>query len=408
MNYLKRLFRSVLPLIFFAITVLDVFPQLNPIKPDSVLNARLDALEKAVADKKSGESSLVVVGLTTFGYVGSRTVNTFGGINQTTRSSGFGNGDTYEFSPMFLFRHGQNLLLEFEPSFNNDGLSVNWANISYFLAPNVIVRGGYFVLPFGMYSKKLAAAWINKLATDPMGLPTSADYGIGISGGLPLGPIKWNYDVSLTNGFYLLSNGQFQSDNLSTNGRNKTFCGRVGLLPFSNNSMEIGFSALTGGLANGNAQFQNSRINMFALDLNYVKNINPFQINIKSQYNVVNITNQNFVNSLDTTQLYSFHNQTISGYEQISLRMVGAQNPIIKKLELAFRYGIYNTPTNSSYGDNNSQVDYGINYWINWRTVVRGTYEIITTNNTSNNNVISGLPDKSKYYAYHLQFSVQF
>jgi hypothetical protein len=318
-----------------------------------------------------------------------------------------GNGDTYEFSPMFLWRQGKRVLLEFEPSFNNDGLSVNWANISYFAAPNLIIRGGYFVLPFGIYSKKLAAGWINKVATDPMGLPTGADYGVGISGGLPCGSIKWNYDFSITNGFSLLPNGQFQNVNLSTNSRNKTFTGRLGLLPLSNNSLEIGVSGMTGGLANGNTQFQDARINMYALDLNFVQNVSPLQINVKSQYNWVNISNQSYVNPTDSTLRYTFTNQSLSGYEQLSLRLIGVQNQVVKNIELAFRYGMYNTPANSNWGSKSTQLDLGINYWINWRTVVRATYEIIETNSAVNSAIVSGVPDKIKTSGIHLQFSIQ-
>ena len=59
--------------------------------------------------------------------------------------------------------------MEFEPSFADGTLGVNWADVSYYAAPGLIVRAGYLVLPFGMYNKRLAAGWIDKLATDPSG-----------------------------------------------------------------------------------------------------------------------------------------------------------------------------------------------------------------------------------------------
>jgi hypothetical protein len=104
---------------------------------------------------------------------------------------------------------------------------------------------------------------------------------VGVSGGVPLGSIKWNYDLSITNGFSLLSDGQLTNVNLSANSRNKTYTGRLGLLPLSNNSLEIGVSGMTGGLANGDVQFQNPRLSMYAFDLNYVKNIQGLQVNVK-------------------------------------------------------------------------------------------------------------------------------
>ncbi len=380
--------------------------QQNKPTTDSIMDARLSVVEKKVAFHTPGQSHLMVVGLTTFGLVSSRNVTTLNGVSQTTKSSVFGGGDTYEFSPMFLWRQGNKVLLEFEPSFNHDGLSVNWAAISYFVTRNVIVRGGYFVLPFGIYTKKLAAGWINKVATDPIGLPTGADYGVEVSGGVPLGSIKWNYDLSITNGMSLMPDGQLQSIGLNSNARNKTLTGRLGLLPLSNSSLEVGVSGMHGGVANGDARFQNAITDMVAFDLNYVKIFMPFQVNVKSQYNLVNVNHQNYTTPSDSSKLYSFNNHSTSAYGQFSIRTMESQSELLKKIELAFRYGNYTTPANSAWGSKSTQTDFGINYWINWRTVVRLTYEIIDTKSTADV-AIGGNPADTKNYAFHAQFSIQ-
>ena len=374
---------------------------------DSVLEARLSNLEKKTNLVHPGQSRLLVVGLTTFGYVSSRNVTTDADGNTVTTKNGvFGSGNTYEFSPMFLFKQGKRLLVEFEPSFNNDGLGVNWAAISYFASPNVILRGGYFVLPFGMYNKKLAAGWINKVATDPIGLPTAQDYGIGASGGVQLGSIKWNYDVSVSNGFALQNDGSISHVNLGANARGKTFSGRLGLLPLSNNSLEVGISSLSGDAANGNADFLGKKVNMYAFDLNYVKNFSPFQVNIKSQYNAINVDNQNYQDTTKAKNNYSFTNSSTSGYGQFSLRPIDAKSNFIKNLEVAFRYGTYNSPQGSYWGNTQTQIDYGINYWITWRTVIRVTYELLEATTTANKEL--NIPfSNSKTSALHIQFSVQ-
>lgn len=390
--------------IFFC-TIIETQAQQAPPKIDSATEARIVALEKQVSLHKPGQSRLLVVGLTTFGYQSNRIETTTGGVTEVSKSGSLG-GSTYEFSPMFLFRQGKKVLVEFEPSFNNDGLGVNWAAISYFARPNFILRGGYFVLPFGIYTKKLAAGWINKVATDPIGLPTGADYGVGISGGLPLQGMKWNYDLSLTNGMTLMSDGTLSNVNLGSASRSKTFTGRLGLLPFSDNSLEIGASMMTGEVANGQQQFLGTQANLYAFDFNYVKNYMPFQVNVKSQFNMTNIGSQNYVNPQDTTKRYSFSNQSKSVYGQFSLRPIGAQSEFIKNMEFAVRVGNYNSPANSTWGSNTTQMDYGINYWINWRTVVRVTYEIIDRKSTVDPELITG-PDEIKTYAWHFQFSVQ-
>lgn len=386
---------------FVYLIITNAVSQQTVVKIDSVTETRISTLEKQVSLQKPGISRLVIVGLTTFGFESDHTTTTIAGVSQTTKSSAMGNADTYEFSPMFLWRQGKKVLIEFEPSFNNDGLSVNWANVSYFALPNVMIRGGYFTLPFGMYNKKLAAGWINKMATDPIGLPTGSDYGVGASGGMHLGSMKWNYDVCVTNGVSLTQNGQLQSINLNSNSRSKAFTGRLGILPFSNNSLEMGVSGMTGNVANGNTQFQNAQSYLYAFDFNYVKNFNPIQVNLKTQYNVTDISRQNYINSQDTTKQYTFANHSTSWYGQLSLRPIGLRNKIIKNIELAFRYANYKTPPNSTWGSITNQIDYGINYWINWRTVVRATYEILNTSNPIDNT------RKTNMNAIHIQFSIQ-
>src|SRR5579859_2706994 len=381
--------------------------QQNPAKLDSATEARIAALEKQAALNKPGQSHLMVVGLTTFGFSSAKSTSSDG--SAPNKFSAFGT-DAYEFSPMFLFRQGKKVLLEFEPSFNNDGVGVNWAAISYFAKPNLIFRGGYFVVPFGMYNKKLAAGWINKVATDPIGLPTAQDYGFGISGGLPLGSMKWNYDLAVTNGLTIdpsVNNGSLTSVNLGAASRNKTFVGRLGLLPFSNSSLEIGVSGMTGGVSNGNSIYQGVRADLYAFDFNLVKNISPVQINIKSQYNIVNVGDATYVNPLDPTKTYTFNNSSTSGYGQFSLRPTESQKEFIKNLEFAFRYGQYNTPKNSTWGANTTQTDFGVNYWINWRTVLRVTYEILDSKSTVDQTLFASPVPDTKTQSLHIQFAIQ-
>lgn len=398
---------SIIFLIVGLFRSLNATAQVNAPPIDSVLNARITRIEKSLAKNLPGNSHLVIVGLTTFGYSSTKSVNTdINGNTMPSKIDGFGTAGYYEFSPLFLWRHGKKVLLEFEPSFNRDGIGVNWAAISYFLVPNVILRGGYFVLPFGMYSKKLAAGWINKVATDPIGLPTAQDYGVGASGGMYLGSMKWNYDLAISNGFSLQSNGQLQNVNLGAKGNGQTFTGRFGILPLFDNSLEIGISGLTGGLANTNASFISPKVNMYAFDLNYVKNIKVFQLNIKSQYNSVSLNNQVYQDTTLAKADYTFTNTSSSGYGQIALRPIKLKNNYLKNFEVAFRYGIYNTPKNSYWASNNIQTDYGINYWISWRTVLRVTYEILES--TSPEGVNLNIPyNRQKSSSVHLQFSIQ-
>lgn len=375
---------------------------------DSSVLQRLAALEQQVADHKPGESHFMVVGLTTFGFISSKTTVTPPGEGtQSARTVSLGDNGRYEFSPMLLWRHGTKWLLEFEPSFTGgSSLSVNWADIHYFACPGLQIKAGYFVLPFGIYSRRLAAGWINKLAPDPqgIGLPGS-DFGIGVSGGLPLGNMKWSYDVSLTNGLQLMPDGELQGTGIVDNNNNKTVTGRLALLPFSNSSLEVGVSGLHGGVANAGSSFYNANATMYGADLSYVKSFNPILLNIKSQYSRVSVGSQQYIKPTDSSS-FSFDNKQTSFFAQVSLRPTGLDNKLLKNLELAFRYVNYQTPEGSFWGSNYHEEDLGLEYWLSWRSVLKFTYG--WSRGTDKTNVSAGtngtLTDVNNLY---LQFSIQ-
>jgi hypothetical protein len=372
---------------------------------DSALLERVSALEQQIADQKPGESHFMVAGLATFGFVANTTTTTTGGISQKAKSNSFPDVDHFEFSPLFLWRHGSKFLLEFEPSFDGTSVGVNWADVSYFVAPGLILRAGYLVTPFGTYSKRLAAGWIDKLPTDPTGVadyPSTTDFGVEAEGGFPLGSMKWNYDVSLTNGLQLLPDGELQSAGAVDNNKNKTITGRLGLLPISNSSLEIGVSGMFGTVGDVNSPNENAKSQSYAADLNYVKLFNPVLINIKGQYNYTFVNNQNYINPANGAE-YTFDNKTTSGFVQASIRPTGAGKAFVKNLELAFRYGKYVTPENSLWGQKSNIIDISLDYWITWRTVFKIGYQ----SDKSTSTAIENSGDVTKSESLFIQFAIQ-
>ncbi len=380
----------------------------NPTAVDSALMDRLSALEQQVHEQHSGEDHFFVAGLMTFGFVANKTTTITGSARQISKTNNLGDADNYEFSPMLLWRHGEKWLMEFEPSFAGGTLGVNWADVSYFAAPGLIVRAGYFVLPFGTYGKREAAGWINKLATDPLGIadiPPQTDYGVELEGGFPMGKMKWSYDIALTNGNQLLPDGEIQNAGIVDNNNNKTLTARLALLPFSNSSLELGVSGMFGHVGDAGSAYQNARSAMYALDLNYVMTFNPILVNVKGQYNFIHINDQQYVNPNDSS-LYTFDNTTRNGFIQASFRPVGSGNKLLKDLELALRYTNLATPRNSLWGQKTDVEDIGLDYWLSWRTVLKFTYE--RSNGTSTTEPeLGGLGTLTRSNSFYLQFSIQ-
>jgi hypothetical protein len=211
--------------------------------------------------------------------------------------------------------------------------------------------------------------------------------------------------VGVFNGMQLLPDGELQGAGINDNNINKTFSGRIALLPLSNSALEIGFSALTGKVGDAGSTHANASTNMYAFDLNYIQPIKPFSVNIKAQYNIMNIDRQNYINPSDSTQTYSYNNHSTSGFAQISVRPAFLDNAL-KNFELAYRYGNYTTPAMSAWGSSADQSTIGLAYWINWRTVLKISHEIINTNSTVNTAIF---PDGgiSKSNSWYIQFSIQ-
>jgi hypothetical protein len=372
---------------------------------DSSLLDRVTELEKQSAYKKPGEDHFMVVGLTTIGWNMNKTTIKAGGVGQSVKTNSFPDDGNFEFSPMLLWRHGDKFLMEFEPSFASGGqLGVNWADVSYFACRGLIIRAGLFVLPFGTYNKRLSAGWIDKLATNPpvAGIPTSSDFGIEAEGGFPLGNMKWNYDVSLTNGNQLQADGEIKGIGTVDNNLNKTVTARLGLLPFSNSSLEIGASGQLGTVGDAGAPNQSVQSKAFAIDLNYVKLFKPILVNIKGQYNYVYISKQNYTNPNDSTN-YTFDNKTTTGYAQISLRPTGSSSKMVNSLELAYRYSNFISPSGSLWGQKNNISEAALLYWLSWRTVLKCAYQWNNSNSTSIGS--SGITTQSN--TLMIQFSIQ-
>lgn len=373
---------------------------------DSTVLDRLTTLEQQVSFTKPGNEHFLIAGLLTTGFASTKTTNVLDGTTAVSKTNSLGDADHYEFSPMFLWRHGNNFLLEFEPSFNNNGLSVNWANVSYFAAPNFIVKAGYFVLPFGTYAKREAAGWIDKLPTDPMGIAdmTPTDYGLEIEGGLALDKMKMNYDLALSNGSQLLADGSLSSGNIVDNNSGKTVTARFGLLPFSNSCLEIGVSGMFGKVGDAGGRYANIKGKSYAMDLNFVKTLNRFLLNIKSQYNIQNIDKANYINPLDSSQTYIFNNHLAAAFGQCSIRPTGV--PHLKNFEIAGRYTNYTLPAGSLLGSNQHSFTVGVDYWLSWRSVFKIAYESYKGNSTASKelNAFSGITKTNTWY---LQFAIQ-
>ena len=298
------------------------------------------------------------------------------------------------FNPIFIYRQSDRLLFEseLEAEFGEEGFEIGleYADISYRISKTLTVRLGKFIVPFGIFTERLHPAWINKFPNKPLGfgheegaLP-GADIGIEIRGGAYMGNMKYNYSFYVVNGPQLntgeehpddigrLEYGQFPDNNFS-----KTFGTRIGILPFANSSLEIGFSAKVGKVGARESEYQDIGSQIYAIDFTYVKTLNfmSSMLDLRGQASWVNVDDATYVSPEDPNETVSFTNKSTTFFGQISIRPAFVDTKFIQNLEFAARYSNLDTPVGSPWEMSTNRWDYSLNYWLDWRTVIKFSYQ---------------------------------
>jgi hypothetical protein len=301
------------------------------------------------------------------------------------------------FTPILLWRPHENIIVEAEVETGLEGnetsIELGYADASFFLSRYLTIRAGKFLSPFGIFQDRLHPSWINKLPTFPVGTgedelgvgPTS-EVGIDFRGGIPLGNAKLNYSVFAGNGAQLITDpsqpekqGSLKYGFAEGINKNLTGGGRVGFLPFSNSSLELGFSYHAGKVGEENSAYQDIGAQMYAYDITYVQDIELLKgtFDLKAQYNRVKVDQADYIDPADSTgaTTYTFNNDRNSFFGQAAYRLTMARSKLLKKTELVFRYAQFNPPEGAKGLEKIKEYTYGIDYWFNWRTVLKAAYE---------------------------------
>lgn len=199
-----------------------------------------------------------------------------------------------------------------------------------------------------------------------------------------MGNMKYNYSFYVVNGPQLntgeehpddigrLEYGQFPDNNFS-----KTFGTRIGILPFANSSLEIGFSAKVGKVGARESEYQDIGSQIYAIDFTYVKTLNfmSSMLDLRGQASWVNVDDATYVSPEDPNETVSFTNKSTTFFGQISIRPAFVDTKFIQNLEFAARYSNLDTPVGSPWEMSTNRWDYSLNYWLDWRTVIKFSYQ---------------------------------
>jgi len=341
-----------------------------------------------------GNNKMVLTGAAYFGFSAK--------IGDKVKTDVTNNFNAYAFNPVFLWKLSDKMFFESEIEIKNGEFALEFAKMSYSLNKYMTVGAGLMLTPFGAYSERWEPSFAEKFPDSPMRakgpyLPGGTHLnwggimGIDVRGALPLGSAKMNYVVFISNGPALdqgsETGGRIEYENVNDNNNNKEIGGRIGLLPLSNSSLEVGFSYKHGIAGDqGNIDYEKIAATAFAIDLSYVKAIDAIKstINLRGQYNSLAVDKANY--DLPDGGTYTFDNTLQNYYYEFSIRPSMVANKHLKKVELLFRYNGLTSPKDAIWsakdkngnGGTLTRTDVGLAYWLSWKTGLRLGYEMLT------------------------------
>jgi hypothetical protein len=330
-------------------------------------------------DTKSGTEKFLLAGDAAFGYTAQRG-------SKSSFSAGI--------APLVLWQPYDHLLIEAaaDIGISNDAdghsstsFDLTIANASYIVNNNLIVGGGLFVAPFGVYHRHFDPPWINKLPDDPLvfsdgGLAPGSVVGVYASGAIPVNRMKFTYDAYVSNGPNLETKdpgtaGQLHFDNYSDLNNNKAVGGRLGFLPLP--QLEMGYSIQYGKA--GSTGFQDVTALVQAVDVAYRRDFKEIYgtLDIHGEWVWSNVGKARY----DPTGALGFgptrfSNSRQGGYVLVAYRPSLLSHPILKKLEFITRYDAMFSPLKAPGGDHEQRVTLGVDYWINPAAVFKVAYQI--------------------------------
>ncbi len=303
------------------------------------------------------------------------------------------------FKPIFLWHISDKLFVESEVEIETGegeaSLGLEYLNMCYFVNPYLTLHAGRFLPKFGAYRGRMAEGFLNRLPTDPIGfgdggIGASIETGIGVLGGLPIGNGRLNYDFYLSNGPHLLTDsanaGQFDYEAYIGNNKSVATGGRIGILPISDQSLEIGYSFLAKKNTSDQAAVDHASVFMQAVDFNFYHVITQIRgtIRVMGEWRHQKVGNVTYYKGVDDLgnpiDPYNLSGNSPTCYYVLgSLRLSQLSNLILRNFEIAFRYSHYQRPSDAPWAEGlgeTNRTTVGIDYWLHWNSLLKLAYQV--------------------------------
>ena len=278
--------------------------------------------------------------------------------------------------------------VKMEVNETTDGMEfgIEQLNLHYRINPWMSFHIGKFASPWGNVLDMFGEGFVSRFATTPIGLsddgmaPTD-EVGFGLQGGFQAGYSKMLYDLYVANGPQLITDdpsmlGHTTYDFLVDNNKNKAIGGKVGILPFSNSSLQLDvFGQTASNLGDPGTKYQNVSSNSFGADLNYYHIFSPILVRIMGQYEETKTSNISY--AVSDSGSTTFNNQGNSWYVAGTIRPTGSSSKVISNLELGARYVKYSPPAGAPWGGPpETQTTINLTYYFSWDCPVNLSYDL--------------------------------
>ncbi len=342
----------------------------EPVKTDDAIILNTDSKVSA-----HGQNNFAIFGNAEMTFFADKNGSHFGDVN---------------FKPIFLWKISDKLFVEAEPEFETGEGSVNigleYANMVYIVNSYLTLHAGRFLPKFGAYRGRMGEGFINRFSTAPVGfgdggIGAKNEVGVGAQGGFGAGSAKINYELYLCNGSQILTDpdnaGQFEYEAYAANNNAKAVGGRIGVLPFSNSSLEIAYSFQNKNkTGEKGSPYANVGVLMQAFDLNYWGHLLALKSDVRiiAEWKHQKVDNVIYYDADSTA--YTFNNSPTAYYVAGAIRPSHLKNSFARNLEFAIRYSEFKRPANAAWGGSNTnQAAFSLDYWLKWNTVLKLTYQ---------------------------------
>lgn len=317
----------------------------------------------------------------------------FGGFSSVRGSNTSFNGG-FEILPLVKLSNS----LFFEGNFaftlvgSSTSTSVGFAHLCYIANDYMTIGIGLFPNPSNKYHELLDPVWLNRFPDDPLPLQVNLipdrELGIDLRGGFGIGPLgALNYAVFVSNGPTLITDntgsdqpGTLNFGNFTDIKDSKAVGGRIGWLPFSDASLEIGYGVEWARIGAARTSFSHVEAFMQSVDLDYARSSEVLQgrIDVRAQWIWTQVGTTTY--DPDGSQGFgplSFANNRNGGYVQLSYRPSLSRVAVLEDLEVLVRWAALNQPRGALPGGGFNEENWtlGLDYWLTPSVVAKVAYE---------------------------------